>query len=420
MLAEQRALTELYSYPYRSSAGAHGRRQPGLHGRPGQGHVRGAIPPREAPRPARPPALLPAGRALPVLKRSRSWDGSCLVRTGAPAQSAVSGGAARPEPGASGQLPEGQDLYAAAASAGPVEVDFGPLKMEAAEAAVAARQRRQQVQEQRQQQEQAERLLHVVLEGVAGRAVAGGALQAPARQALASAGAGAGCSAASGAGRPRQAQATGAGTGATAAATPGAATAVAAAAAASSLLDDPRNFETPELLALLLQEDRAAAEAADAAAAAALAAAEEAEAASEQAGEAGGAAGAQPTREQRQARLRALREEVAATERLLDTLRAMVAEEERALGAETGGPGGQGGGRAGGAGSGVGAGAGRSAGVAAGGELLRVDAGRGWSGSTPAFDAGTEAQLWQEDAPTQVWGVGEDMLLTERLGLLAD
>eukprot|EP00198_Chlamydomonas_reinhardtii_P000320 XP_001689655.1 predicted protein [Chlamydomonas reinhardtii] len=214
VLAEQRALTELYSYPYRSSAGAHGRRQPGLHGRPGQGH------------------------------------------------SAVSGGAARPEPGASGQLPEGQDLYAAAASAGPVEVDFGPLKMEAAEAA--------------------------------------------------------------------------------------------------------------------------------------------------------------PTREQRQARLRALREEVAATERLLDTLRAMVAEEERALGAETGGPGGQGGGRAGGAGSGVGAGAGRSAGVAAGGELLRVDAGRGWSGSTPAFDAGTEAQLWQEDAPTQVWGVGEDMLLTERLGLLAD
>ncbi|KAG2444875.1 hypothetical protein HXX76_001613 [Chlamydomonas incerta] len=417
VLAEQRALTELYAYPCRNSpGGAPGRRQAGPHGRPGHGHVRGAVPPRDVPRPARPPALLHASRgaAAPVLKRSRSWDGTCLVRTGAPTPAAVSLVGAWPDVG-TGRLPEGQDLYAAAASAGPVVVDFGPLKMEAAEATVQARQclqQRQQLQEQRQQHEQ---LLHVVLEGVASRAAPGDAVPARTRQTASPAGAGP-CSAGASAPHGRPQQAPGGGTGAVAAA--------AAPPAGASLLDDPRNYETPELLALLLEEDRAAAEAADAAAAAALAAAEAAEVAGEQAGEGGGAPGAQPTREQRQARLRALREEVAATERLLETLRAMVAEEERGLAAQ---PGGRGGGACaatgragpGGAGGDAGAGAGRT-GAVPGGELLQMGNGRGQPGPAPAFDAGSEAQLWQEDAQTQVWGVGDGMMLTERLGLLGD
>ncbi|KAG2448559.1 hypothetical protein HYH02_006450 [Chlamydomonas schloesseri] len=456
VLAEQRALTELYSYPCRNSPTE--RRQHSRHAGPQSrsAHgpsVRGALPPREVPRPARPPMPKPHdGRPAPVLKRSRTWDGSCLMRSGMPAPPATcSRVAAGPEQGA-GAMPPGQDLYAAAASAGPVEVDFGPLKMEAAEAAVAARQRRQQLQEQRQQQEQQERMLHLVLEGVASRAASGN-VAAPARaastavetsqatipharscpQGAARASAPAGVvlplapssdAAGSAAAAPAPAPAT----------TTTAVEAAAPAAAGASLLDDPRNYETPELLALLLQEDRAAAESDDAVAAAAIA---EAEAAGAQvAAGADAAPGAQPTREQRQARLRALREEVAATERLLETLRAMVAEEERALAAESSGPGGLRGGvpaaagRAGGSGAGAGTGVGGAgAGTGLGRDLLRLDADWGQERLVrtpmPAVDADSEAQLWHEwdaagDAPTQVWGMGEDMMLTERLGMLGE
>ncbi|GIL65911.1 hypothetical protein Vafri_19547 [Volvox africanus] len=140
---------------------------------------------------------------------------------------------------------------------------------------------------------------------------------------------------------------------------------------ATSLLDDPRNYETPELLAQLLYDN--ALDAPRSIDATGLRAGSGQPAAPEQPpgnGMLRGSLGRVPgegvdfsgcvraldtegsgllvSREQRLARLRALREEVTATERLLETLRRMVAEEEEALSSTT-----VGNGSSGGCGSGV-------------------------------------------------------------------
>ncbi|GIL91112.1 hypothetical protein Vretimale_9558 [Volvox reticuliferus] len=130
---------------------------------------------------------------------------------------------------------------------------------------------------------------------------------------------------------------------------------------ATSLLDDPRNYETPELLAQLLYDSAPVVpgpiDATE------FRVGNGRPAAPEQppgngmlqgswarvAGEGGdlgggltavdndGPGGLRVSREQRLARLRALREEVTATERLLGTLRRMVAAEEKALASTTAG-----------------------------------------------------------------------------------
>ncbi|GFR39641.1 hypothetical protein Agub_g107 [Astrephomene gubernaculifera] len=261
-----------------------------------------------------------------VLKRTRSWDGSTRQDTGS-GYAERTDSVIRPQEQQAQLEPSrrqlscqvaaagwrGPGLYAAAASPLPVDCSFRPIRQAAAQAL--------------QQQHQA-----VATAAESPRAhgepeVIASAQQQPSTVATA---------------RPAASDPCG-----------------------TSLLDDPRNYETPELLEQLLYDD-------DAAPGAAIAATANAPAGSVRTGDAAntvpsgatdlaamggsgrgtgevydepGAATAAGTRgpadstvsrEQRLARLQALREEVAATERLLVSLRRMVAEEEAALNAGNG------------------------------------------------------------------------------------
>ncbi|GLC37937.1 hypothetical protein PLESTF_000608500 [Pleodorina starrii] len=437
--AERRALAQLYPYPHRLQHPPH------CPGAAGAGDYQALGDAAAAPAPCRgvnsggergeaaagalSVGALGSGLRRGVLKRSRSWDGGadagnrpCPEAAGEPSrrpaqwhQSAAGAGGRR-------QLAswaDGQALYSAAASRQPVDCSFRPLRRAAAaataaaaagadagstgDAAAARASGARDVREVGGAAAQAVRPLPVQAPSAGGEGDYGpeggrrlgsdGVDVATQRYHSGAAGASADRAGGGNSSSTRDRDDTER-TAAQPRPTAAAAAAAAATAAAvgdgscSSLLDDPRNYETPELLAQLLYDGDApdapglgdgdggfgagggerhpggAAQSRGAGVGAAQppgsgvpgdgggraggAAARVEDGSGHGAGDGGGGGGERVPREQRLARLRALREEVAATERLLATLRRMAADEEAALAADT---------AAGGGGGGVGAGA---------------------------------------------------------------